>query len=118
MGYPHDIGSQAEERACDHLLRLGWTVVARRVKSRFGEVDVVALDGDELVFLEVKFRSDANASPEQAVSADKLRRIRIAAQDYLQRSGLSGKPWRFDVVAITPTELRHHQRVGDDRAES
>jgi len=67
------------------------------------EIDLVALDGDTLVFVEVKARSAAGfGGPEGAVTASKRVRIARAAAFYLSRRGFSGRPVRFDVLSALP----------------
>lgn len=102
-------GNAAEDRACDHLLNLGYTILQRQFRVRGGEIDIVALDGDELVFVEVKARSAA--LPEDALSESKSSRMRKAADAYLRANELGERSYRFDLIAIEGRELRHHTRV-------
>ena len=68
---------------------------------RWGEVDIVANDGEELVFIEVRTRSGATfGTPEKSVTAAKSRRLVATAQDYLQKHGLEQSQWRIDLVGI------------------
>ena len=101
------LGKHAEDVAVDELERRGYAVVARRYRTRHGEIDIVARDGETIVFIEVKARESAefgNAS--EAVTARKQRRVISMAVDYLARNRLTANPCRFDVVAI--------DGVGDD----
>ena len=102
------VGAEAEDRAAEFLLGLGYTVVTRRFKSSRGEIDIIALDGETLVFVEVKFRRSAIDVPEEAVDAKKVAHFARAADEYLQKSGMTESAVRFDLVAVTPDELRHH----------
>ena len=102
------IGAEAEDRAADFLLGLGYTIVTRRFKSSRGEIDIVALDGDTLVFVEVKFRRTPGAIPEEAVDAKKIAYFVQATDEYLHKSDMRDSPVRFDMIAVTPTDLRHH----------
>lgn len=99
-------GKAAEEQAVNYLRALGWLIVARNWRWRGGEVDIIAKDGETLVFVEVKSREDPGfMRPEEAVDRRKQLRLLRSAQAYLQ-----GKPWvpvRFDVVAVTPLGIRH-----------
>ena len=80
----------------------GYDVVDRNVREGRGEIDLVARDGDAVVFVEVKFRSGANRSaPLDAVNAKKREDVARAAALYLARRGLRGRPVRFDVIAVT-----------------
>ena len=95
------VGIQGENRAVAELERRGYAVVARRYRTRHGEIDVVARDGETIVFVEVKARdSRAFGEAAEAVTAFKRRRITQMALDYMTRQRLSNCPCRFDVVSI------------------
>ncbi|MBI4424453.1 MAG: YraN family protein [Elusimicrobia bacterium] len=103
-----DVGALAEGRAAAFLESLGLTVLHRRFRCRAGELDLVARDGETIVFVEVKARGgDAFGSPEEAVDGPKRRRLARAAAVYLAQRGLAEAPARFDVVAVTPEGIRH-----------
>lgn len=102
------LGAEAEDRAANFLLGLGYTLVTRRFKARRGELDIVALDGDVLVFVEVKFRRSANANPEAGITNDKVQAFHEAALEYLAKSDFTDPEIRFDVIAIGPERLEHH----------
>ena len=87
---------------------LGYTIVTRRYSTRRGELDLVVLDDDLLVFVEVKVRMAPGYSPEEAVGPQKLARLRRAADDYLMETGGLDRPHRFDLVAIDPNGIRHY----------
>ena len=96
------LGKQGEDLACRELRRRGYAVHARRYRTRFGEIDIIARDGDTLVFIEVKTRRRAGfGGPLAAVNFTKQRRLVNMARSYLM--GLSGPepPCRFDVVGVT-----------------
>ncbi len=100
------IGAAAEETACRHLRKLGYRIVARNWRTRLGEIDIVARDGDILVFVEVKARSSPGyGGPEAAVGPAKRRRLVSVARCFLSatRCELAS---RFDVVAIEEDEVR------------
>jgi putative endonuclease len=91
-------GDAAEQAACALLRRHGLRIVARQVSYRVGELDVVARDGPTLVFVEVRSRAWRGLAA-ASVDGVKRRRIRLAAQLYLQgRFGDHWPPCRFDVV--------------------
>lgn len=95
------LGKSGEDLACRELQRLGYAILARRYRTRYGEIDIVARDGPTLVFVEVKARtSDRFGAPAEAVTLDKQARLTAMARDYLARRGAAGAPCRFDVVAI------------------
>jgi putative endonuclease len=84
------------------LRRLGYTIIARGQRDRMGEVDLIAVDGRTIVFVEVKTRSSHDGGhPVDAVDPDKQRRLTRAALAYLKRHDLLEYPARFDVVAVT-----------------
>lgn len=96
------LGKQGEDLACRELRRRGYAVLARRYRTRWGEIDIVARDGDTLVFVEVKTRRSAGfGGPVAAVNFTKQRRLINMARSYLL--GLPGPepPCRFDVVGVT-----------------
>jgi putative endonuclease len=80
-------------------------VLAQRWRGGGGEIDLAALDGEVLVFVEVKMRS-AGGSPEEAVSAAKQARVRSAAEAFIAAFGLEGRQARFDVAAWEGGRLR------------
>jgi putative endonuclease len=94
-------GQSGEDLACGYLERLGMHVLVRNFRCRVGEIDIVALDGDTLVFVEVKERrSDSHGAAVEAVTAEKRRRVVRAARVYAAAHRLTEAPLRFDVVAI------------------
>ncbi len=98
------LGQRGEAIARAHLESQGWRVVATNVHTRYGELDIVALDGDALVFVEVKTRRNRTFGlPEESVTALKQARLRHAAQTYLQRLEQPPVDWRIDVIAIEVT---------------
>ena len=95
------LGETGEELACRELRRRGYAVVARRFRTRFGEIDIIARDGETLVFVEVKARSSPEfGAPAEAVTPRKQHTISLMASEYLLRTGSTAAPCRFDVVAV------------------
>ena len=94
------LGQAGEAAAVAELGRLGYRILARNHACRLGEVDIVALDGDCVCFVEVRTRNRAGIDPAETVDAAKQRRIVAAARDYLYRHPLEA-PLRFDVAAVT-----------------
>ena len=98
----HKLGELGEDLACRELRRRGYAILARRYRIRRGELDVIARDGETLVFVEVKTRASAGyGSAFDAVTAAKRRQLSGLAQAYLARRGWTDYPSRFDVVAVT-----------------
>lgn len=95
-------GREAEALAADHLVALGWEVVARNHRSPQGEVDLVCREGRNVHFVEVRSRTgEARGGPEESVGLRKARRVVAAATDWALRNGGLEQPFRFDVVAVT-----------------
>ena len=95
------LGKQGEDLAAAELERRGYTIIARRYRTRHGEIDIVARDADTIVFVEVKAKETAEfGTAAAAVTSRKQRRVVSMAVDYLARNRLAGHPCRFDVVAI------------------
>jgi putative endonuclease len=96
-----ELGKTGEEMACAELRRRGYAILARRFRTRVGELDIVARDGETLVFVEVKARaSERFGTGAQAVTWRKRRRLARMAQEFLLRARLDRVPCRFDVVAV------------------
>lgn len=95
------LGRLGEDLAAAHLARLGLTVLERNYRSRQGEIDIVARDGNVLVICEVKTRStDLFGHPLAAVDHRKLRRMRKVAMDWVSERGVWPSAIRFDVIGI------------------
>ena len=106
------LGILGEELACAELTRRGYAILARRYRTRFGEIDIVARDGETTVFVEVKARDgDRFGDGAEAVTPWKQRRIANMAVDYLSRQRLHAKPCRFDVVAVDVATAPPHIEV-------
>ena len=81
--------------------KYGYKILERNYRNRLGEIDIIAKDGDTLVFIEVKAaRTDAFGNPKWAVTPKKQRKISMIALYYLKSTGQSNTKARFDVVAI------------------
>lgn len=96
------VGRAGEKQAERFLKRSGYRIVTRNYRCDGGEIDLVALDGKTIVFVEVKTRSgDEHADPQDAVTSEKQRRVIRAAKAFIQQTHSQGRSCRFDVVAIT-----------------
>lgn len=94
-------GALGEELACGYLSDLRWPILARNVRLKRGELDIIAKDGDELVVVEVRYRSVGLVMPpEESVGPRKLRKLILAGSAYVDRIGWEGF-WRIDLIAIT-----------------
>ena len=96
-----ELGRLGEELAVRELERRGYAILARRYRTRCGEIDIVADDRGTLVFVEVKCRVDAEfGTAAEAVTPWKQRRLVRMASFYLTDAAIVDRPCRFDVVAI------------------
>jgi putative endonuclease len=94
-------GKKGEELAAAHLAEAGYRIIERNYRCFFGEIDIVAEEGEILVFVEVKSRrSDAYGVPQLAVGREKQKKISRIALHYLSEHRLNHRPARFDVVAV------------------
>jgi putative endonuclease len=95
------LGKLGEHLACAELERRGYAILARRYRTRCGEIDIIARDGETTVFVEVKARAgDEFGGAAAAVTPWKQRRVAQMAIDYLSRHRLHDRPCRFDVVTV------------------
>ncbi len=96
------LGDRGEREAERLLLRQGMIIVARGYEGKFGEVDLIAVDDDTIVFVEVKTRTtDSAGLPAEAVDLQKQQHLTKTAYGYLKWNRLTQCRARFDVVAIT-----------------
>lgn len=96
-----ELGILGENLAVDELRARGYLILARRHRSRYGEIDIIAGQGRVVVFIEVKLRTtDLFGEAFEAIPRWKQRRIITVALDYLSRHHLLDRPVRFDVAAV------------------
>lgn len=112
-------GTWAEDYVAQYLQRLGWEILARQFRTRFGEIDVIARDPEGTwVFVEVKARrSHVYGLPEESVTPRKIQKITKALYAYLGGLRVANIRYRIDVVALDilpqkPIFLRHFPAVG------
>ena len=95
------MGSWGEGIALRFLQGKGYHVLDTNYRCRWGEVDIVAREGEELVFVEVRTRASSGyGTPEESLTAAKAKRLVATAQDYLQQHADDGAAWRIDLVSI------------------
>ena len=95
------LGERGERMAGDHLLNRGYAILEKNYRCRYGEVDIVAQQGAELVFTEVRTRSStAFGTAQESITSTKARHLIAASQHYLERHSLTDKDWRIDLVSI------------------
>ncbi len=114
-----EVGRRGEDEAAQYLRGLGYRIVGRRERVLRGDIDIVALDGRTVVFVEVRSRTDtAHGHPAETVGRVKQRRISELAAAYIRRHKLEDCSVRIDVVAVTfpPGEkpvVEHYQNAFD-----
>lgn len=109
-------GDVGEGMAAKFLEQKGFRILQRNYRFDRGEIDIVAEDHGEIVFVEVKSRrTQAFGSPEDAVTPQKEAYLKRTAEGYLFEHGLDGRPCRFDVIAVEwkseQPEIRHMKKV-------
>lgn len=103
------LGQRGEKAAAKYLRRKGYRIIAHSHRQRLGEIDLIALDRQCIVFVEVKtWRNDDKADPSEAVDYRKQEKLTRAGLVYLKQHDLLESPARFDVVSIVwPAEDKH-----------
>lgn len=99
-------GSDAERLAAAYLVQRGLTLLSSNYQCRFGEIDLVMREADTLVFVEVRLRSHHGfGGAAYSITADKQRKLALAAQHYLQQHG--SRPCRFDAILMDKADMAH-----------
>lgn len=99
-------GDLGEDLACDYLKRQKYKILERNYKNKIGEIDIIAQKKKEVVFVEVKYRSDDRfGMPSEAVGKNKQNKIRLVAEEFLIRHKFESV--RFDVIEILDGEINH-----------
>jgi putative endonuclease len=119
-----EVAGWGETEAARYLRRLGWEIRETNWHCRYGEIDIIARQGEALVFVEVKARrSRSFGLPEDALTPSKRQRILRSARTYLDEHGLQASEWRVDVVAIEgrpgrpPDRLDHYRDALPDEPD-
>mgnify|MGYP000475768681 FL=1 len=95
-------GREGESAALRFLKKKGYRILEKNFRSKVGEIDIIAEQDGEIVFVEVKARADHEfGHPLNALTPAKQKKIIQTAQSFLSRKRISDKPMRFDVVALT-----------------
>lgn len=101
MALHNELGRRGEEAACQYLIERDYHILERNWRCRPLEVDLIADDWGELVFVEVKTRRDDRLEdPAAAVDRHKQEHLSLAALAYMRRRRLGNVPFRFDVIAL------------------
>jgi putative endonuclease len=114
-------GNEAEQVACNHLAKNGYRIITRNFNCRVGEIDIIAQNGEDLVFVEVRsWNSSATVNPLDTISRRKQERVIRAAEVYLTKHVRVPVPARFDVAIVklgTPPQVELIQNAfGLERA--
>lgn len=101
--------TEGENAACGYLKKQGYVILERNYSCPVGEIDVIAKDGDIVVFVEVKSRNGTDFGlPEDSVDIRKRRKIIFTARYWMSaHTRECGKGCRFDVIAVLRGEVRH-----------
>jgi len=103
MALHNEIGKWGEELAADYLRRKGYTIIERDWRSGHRDIDIIALDGSVVVFVEVKTRRNrVFGDPEDSIDYMKLRNLRSAIHHYVNYKHINGNI-RFDAITIVGT---------------
>lgn len=106
------VGQSAEEVAANYLKKKGYEVLERNFRIRGGEIDIVAKDRNDLVFVEVKARWSHNYGlPVESITSWKLKALYKTALFYIQKVKWGDKPYRFDVVSVDYVEDRRNPKI-------
>jgi putative endonuclease len=100
--YSKIIGDIGEDLVAKHIQGLGWKLLGKNIYNRFGEIDLIAQDGPEIVFIEVKSRTkETYGSALEAITRQKFQKILAAGQTYLLEKGWERMPYRVDAFTVT-----------------
>ncbi len=95
------LGAKGEEIAVRFLKSRGYRIVERNYRIRLGEIDIIAEQGNDLVFIEVKTRTDLSfGTPFESVTMQKQKQLSKVALEYLSKQDGHNRPARFDVIGI------------------
>jgi putative endonuclease len=99
--YKQHTGNKGEDYACDLLVESNFTIIERNYHYGHGEIDIIAMDGETLVFVEVKTRKNLEfGDPIQGVTKSKQKQVRKIAEGYLVEKKILDVNCRFDVIGI------------------
>lgn len=106
----NELGKQYEDKACKYLENKGYTILERNYTCIYGEIDIIAKDGQYTVFTEVKYRRNNEfCEPAETITACKIKRITKTAQDYISKYG--DDYYRFDAVCFTGDNVEHIENI-------
>lgn len=95
------VGDYGEKLAAEFIKNLGYDIIKRNFRFGHGEIDIIAKDKDDLVFIEVKYRQNLEfGEPEYAVTTSKQKQLKKIAEAYLAINEIKDQECRMDVIAI------------------
>ena len=107
-----NLGIMGEETACKYLADQGYRILHRNYRTPVGELDIIAMENNILVFVEVRTKaSNAYGLPEESITFKKKKKLRELAFFYLSQISYYVKEWRIDVIAIEIANTKPHPEV-------
>ena len=110
------IGEYGENIACEYLLSHQFKIMYKNYFSRFGEIDIIALDtvNQDIAFIEVKTRKNFICGrPSEFVSLNKQNKIKRTALDFIEKKNLLDKNFRFDIIEVSGKKIWHIKNAFD-----
>lgn len=104
MHHTQSLGHQGEELVAQRLIADGYAIIARNYRKLYGEIDLIALRNDELIFVEVKLRINPLFDPTYSITPAKQRRIGMVAKEFIAAGKHEEKVFRFDVAIVTQSD--------------
>jgi len=114
--FKHEFGKFGEDIAINYLQKQKYKVIERNFVCKQGEIDIIAKDNNEIVFVEVKTRTSIKyGNPIEAVNRNKIKHLYNSAQFYLYKNKLQNRFVRFDVIEIyiknKKCYIKHHKQI-------
>ncbi len=105
-------GNYGETLACKYLESLGYKIIERNFRIRGGEVDIIAMEGEYLIFVEVKARhSHEYGLPVESITPWKIKALKKSAAFYCMKIDWGNKPYRIDMVSIDFAQSKQNPKI-------
>jgi len=102
------LGAHGELLAQKYLLKQNFIILAKNYRSRFGEIDIIAKKNCDIIFCEVKTRTNlSHGAPSESVSLTKQKKIKLSALDYISKYQIINSNFRFDIIEIVRDKINH-----------
>jgi putative endonuclease len=111
MARKNEVGAWGEEVATEHLIKLGYGILERNWRMKPFEVDIIAMKGNRIVFVEVKTRTSSEVDPFETVDKKKMANLARSANAYVQKFDIPHEV-QFDLIAVVGTREKyviHHE---------